>query len=102
MALQFLTLLSACTTPAFGEAARALVYTATVGFRHDSIPTAIQALQARGSVINVDFENTEDKGIFTEQGLERYDVVIFLSTTGEGTPSIFIASSSWGLILSSH
>ncbi|KAK0235765.1 glycosyl-hydrolase [Armillaria nabsnona] len=83
MALLFLTLLSTCTTPAFGEAAKALVYTATAGFRHDSIPAAIQALQARGSVINVDFENTEDKGIFTEQGLERYDVVIFLSTTGE-------------------
>ncbi|SJL00031.1 uncharacterized protein ARMOST_03343 [Armillaria ostoyae] len=83
MALLFLTLLSTCTTPAFGKTARALVYTATTGFRHDSIPTAIQALEARGSVVNVDFENTEDKGIFTEQGLERYDVVIFLSTTGE-------------------
>ncbi|KAK0204690.1 trehalose utilization-domain-containing protein [Desarmillaria ectypa] len=83
ISLPFLTLLSTCTTPAFGATARALVYTATAGFRHDSIPTAIQALQARESAVNVNFKNMEDKNIFTDQGLEGYDVVIFLSTTGE-------------------
>ncbi|PBL03766.1 class I glutamine amidotransferase-like protein [Armillaria gallica] len=83
ISLLFISILTTCTTPAFGETARALVYTATAGFRHDSIPTAIQALQARGSAVNVDFVNTEDKGVFTDQGLEGYDIVIFLSTTGE-------------------
>ncbi len=99
MTLLFLTLLSTCTTPALGEMARALVYTATVSFRHDSVPTAIQALQARGSAVNIDFVNTEDKDVFTDQGLEGYDVVIFLSTTGEGMPSIFITSSPLWLTL---
>ncbi|KAK0192146.1 hypothetical protein F5146DRAFT_1120097 [Armillaria mellea] len=54
------------------------MYIATAGFRHDSTPTA---LRAKGSVVNLDFQNTEDKGVFTYQGLE--DVVIFLSITGE-------------------
>ncbi|KAK0495394.1 class I glutamine amidotransferase-like protein [Armillaria luteobubalina] len=83
ISLLFLELLLTCTTPAFGETARALVYTATAGFRHDSIPTAVQALRARGSAVSIDFQNTEDKGVFTDQGLEGYDIVIFLSTTGE-------------------
>ncbi|KAK0469903.1 class I glutamine amidotransferase-like protein [Desarmillaria tabescens] len=83
VSLLLLTLLSTCTIPAFGTTARALVYTATAAFRHDSIPTAVQALQAKGSAANVDFVHTEDKGVFTDQGLEGYDVVIFLSTTGE-------------------
>ncbi|KAK0193674.1 glycosyl-hydrolase [Armillaria mellea] len=83
VSLLFLAILLTCTTPAFGETARALVYTATAGFRHDSIPTALQALQARGSAVNLDFQNTEDKSVFTDQGMEGYDVVIFLSTTGE-------------------
>ncbi|KAK0193671.1 hypothetical protein F5146DRAFT_927153, partial [Armillaria mellea] len=80
-----LILLSTCTTPALGETARALVdmYIATAGFGHDSVPTAVQALQARGSAVHLDFQNTEDKGVFTDQGLEGYDVAIFLSTTGE-------------------
>ncbi|KAK0192144.1 hypothetical protein F5146DRAFT_1120095 [Armillaria mellea] len=54
------------------ETVRALVYMyiATAGFRHDSTPTAVQALRSRGSVVNVDFQNTEDKGVFTDQDLE--------------------------------
>ncbi|KAK0223106.1 class I glutamine amidotransferase-like protein [Armillaria fumosa] len=92
ISLLFLALLLTGTTLTFGETARALVYTATAGFRHDSIPTAVQALRARGSAVNLDFQNTEDKGVFTDQGLEGYDIVIFLSTTGEGTHSMSIAS----------
>ncbi|KAJ6631009.1 trehalose utilization-domain-containing protein [Mycena sp. CBHHK59/15] len=63
--------------------ARVLVYTATKGFRHDSIPTAIQALNKQASSINVVFDNTEDAAQFTDQILAGYDAVMFLSTTGE-------------------
>ncbi|KAJ6570190.1 ThuA-like domain-containing protein [Mycena vulgaris] len=55
--------------------ARVLVYTATKGFRHDSIPTAIEALNKQAKLVNV----TQ----FTNQNLARYDAIMFLSTTGE-------------------
>lgn len=65
--------------------ARVLIYSATVGFRHDSITTAIQALKDKGGSINVRFDATEDKTQFTDATLSTYDALLFLSTTGEGT-----------------
>lgn len=38
---------------------RVLVYTATAGYRHDSIPTAIQTLGNLGPQYNVSFDFTE-------------------------------------------
>jgi hypothetical protein len=38
---------------------RVLVYTATAGYRHDSIPTAIQVLREQGPNNNVSFDFTE-------------------------------------------
>ena len=64
--------------------ARILIYSATRNFRHDSIPTAIEALRAKGSSINVVFDNTEDETVFSDQGLAGYDALLFLSNTGEG------------------
>ncbi|KAH0585062.1 hypothetical protein H2248_008325 [Termitomyces sp. 'cryptogamus'] len=63
--------------------ARVLIYSATAGFRHDSIPTAIAALKTNGSDINVEFDSTEDKTRFTVENLSQYDALLFLSTTGE-------------------
>jgi len=64
--------------------ARILVYSATRGYRHDSIPTAIAALKAKGPSINVLFDNTEDETQFTDSVLGGYDALLFLDTTGEG------------------
>lgn len=64
--------------------ARGLIYSATAGFRHDSIPTARDALIARGSSINVQFDATEDPTRFTDTGLAPYDLLLFLMNTGEG------------------
>ncbi|KAG2017848.1 glycosyl-hydrolase [Coprinopsis cinerea AmutBmut pab1-1] len=63
--------------------ARVLVYSATTGFRHDSIPTAIEALEANAESINSIFESTEDRGRFTDEYLSEFDAVVFLSTTGD-------------------
>jgi len=63
--------------------ARVLIYSATAGFRHDSIPTAIAALKSEAETINVQFDATEDKTRFTDTSLGVYDAVMFLSTTGE-------------------
>lgn len=64
-----------------------LIYTATAGFRHDSIPTAVEALMANASTINVNFDHTEDHTKFTTENLINYDGIIFLSTTGESKSS---------------
>ncbi|KAG6850692.1 hypothetical protein H0H93_009850 [Arthromyces matolae] len=62
---------------------RVLIYSATAGYRHDSIPTAIAALKATGPSVNLDFDATEDKSLFTIDNLSQYDAILFLSTTGE-------------------
>jgi len=63
--------------------ARILLYSATIGFRHDSIPASIQALKAKGASINATFDDTEDKEWFRDEVLAKYDVIIFLNTCGE-------------------
>ncbi|KAF8999163.1 trehalose utilization-domain-containing protein [Cyathus striatus] len=63
--------------------ARVLIYTRTTGFRHDSIPTAVEALQAKASSVNMIFDHTEDPAKFSDETLAGYDVLLFLSTTGE-------------------
>ena len=64
--------------------ARGLIYSATADFRHDSIPTARDALIAQGTNLGMVFDATEDKGWFTDTRLADYDVLLFLMNTGEG------------------
>jgi type 1 glutamine amidotransferase len=62
---------------------RVLVFSKTTGFRHDSIPVAIATIRRLGVQHRFGVEQTEDERRFTDRDLERYDAVIFLSTTGE-------------------
>lgn len=73
------TIAQSASTPA-----RVLIYSATADFRHDSIPTARDALIAQGSTANIQFDATEDQGTFTDDGLSVYDALVFLMNTGEG------------------
>jgi type 1 glutamine amidotransferase len=61
---------------------RALVFTKTTGFRHDSIPSGVAAIKRLASRHGFRVDTTADAGRFTTRSLRRYDVVIFLSTTG--------------------
>jgi cytochrome c len=67
------------TTPGY----RALVFTKTAGFRHDSITGAVAALQALASERGIEVTHTEDAAAFTDPGLSGYQVVVFLLTTGD-------------------
>ncbi len=62
---------------------RILLFTKTAGFRHDSIPTAVQALRDLGARNRIDVDAAEDAAVFTDRRLRRYDVVVFLLTTGD-------------------
>jgi len=62
---------------------KVLVYSATAGFRHDSIPNGIAAIQALGSTNDFSVDATEDATAFSSANLAQYRVVIFLCTTGD-------------------
>src|SRR5215218_7893136 len=61
----------------------ALVFSKTAAFRHDSIPAGVAAIQQLGARHNFTVDATEDAAAFTDANLARYDVVIWLSTTGD-------------------
>jgi type 1 glutamine amidotransferase len=65
------------------ETPRVLVFSKTAGFRHDSIPDGISAVKEMGSKNSFEVDATEDAGVFTDDALSKYRVVIFLSTTGD-------------------
>jgi type 1 glutamine amidotransferase len=62
---------------------RVLVFSKTTGFRHDSIPAGITAIQQLGQQNNFVVDATEDDTLFTDTNLARYAVVVFLSATGD-------------------
>jgi cytochrome c len=62
--------------------ARVLVFSRTLGFRHNSIPDGIRMIQAIGQQLKFVVDITEDPAKFTEDSLKRYSAVVFMSTTG--------------------
>jgi hypothetical protein len=63
---------------------RVLIFSATKLYRHESIPTATEALKSHGDSIDVHFDASEDNAVFSDAGLAQYDAVLFLSTSGDG------------------
>ncbi|GIF46109.1 glucose/arabinose dehydrogenase [Asanoa ferruginea] len=70
-------------TPALAADFSVLIFSKTAGFRHDSIPAGIAAIQQLGAQNNFTVEATEDANQFTAANLARFQAVIFLSTTGD-------------------
>ncbi|MEU4551215.1 ThuA domain-containing protein [Micromonospora violae] len=60
-----------------------LVFSKTAGFRHDSIPTGIAAIQQLGAANGFTVDNSEDGAAFNDANLAKYKAVIWLSTTGD-------------------
>src|SRR5918999_6436432 len=88
LVLASLALLAPAFAPADAHAQteprfRALLFTKTEGFRHDSIPAGVTAVQELAAANNFTVDHTEDSTHFTDANLARYDVVIWLNTTGE-------------------
>ena len=61
---------------------RILIFSKTAGWRHDSIPAGIAALQKIATDQGLHADATEDAAQFTADNLARYRAVVFLSTTG--------------------
>ncbi|GAA1875395.1 ThuA domain-containing protein [Myceligenerans crystallogenes] len=75
----------AAAAPAAAEADpfSVLVFSKTAGFRHGSIPAGIAAIEQLGVDNGFAVDTTEDAGAFTDENLAKYDVVAWLSTTGD-------------------
>lgn len=59
-----------------------LVFSRTTGFRHSSIEVGVEAVRSLGADNGFTVEATEDPTAFTDENLDRFDVVIWLNTTG--------------------
>ncbi|WP_405141246.1 ThuA domain-containing protein [Sphaerisporangium sp. NBC_01403] len=62
---------------------KVLVFSKTTGFRHDSIPEGVAAVQKLGQDNNFAVDTTEDATKFTDENLKQYQAVVFMSTTGD-------------------
>src|SRR5262249_16095538 len=60
-----------------------LLFSKTGGFRHDSIRAGIAAIKNLGDHHGFRVDATEDATVFTDEGLAKYHVVVFLNTTGD-------------------
>ncbi|MEO3814203.1 ThuA domain-containing protein [Sphaerisporangium sp. B11E5] len=74
---------AASATSAAAPDFKILVFSKTTGFRHDSIPEGIAAIQKLGQENNFTVDATEDSSTFTDANLAQYQAVVFLSTTGD-------------------
>ncbi|MGI9546272.1 MAG: ThuA domain-containing protein, partial [Flavobacteriaceae bacterium] len=62
---------------------KVLVFYKTMGFKHESIPAGIAAIQELGEAHNFEVDTTRNALLFDEDNLKRYAAIIFLSTTGD-------------------
>ncbi|MFG1810865.1 ThuA domain-containing protein [Streptomyces sp. NPDC049040] len=62
---------------------KVLVFSKTTGYRHDSIPAGIAAIQQLGRQNNFTVVATEDDSQFNDTNLAQYAAVVFLSATGD-------------------
>lgn len=60
-----------------------LVFSATAGFRHASIGAGVAAIESLAVERGWTLRHSEEASVFSDGGLACYDVVVFLSTTGD-------------------
>ena len=76
--LVFATAQIGCTAQQF----KALLFTKTDGFHHESIHEGVTAIRQLASRHNFALDWHENASVFNDKALEGYKVVIFLNTTG--------------------
>ena len=60
-----------------------LVFSKTAGFRHKSIETGVKTIETLGLENNFNVTNSEDSKLFLSEDLKKYNLIIFLNTTGD-------------------
>ncbi len=59
-----------------------LIFTKTAGFRHSSIPAGVAMFERIASSAGYKILHTEDAAVFHPDTLRQFEVIVFLSTTG--------------------
>jgi uncharacterized protein len=62
---------------------RVLAFSKTAGFRHASIPAALDAIDELGAANGFTVDRSEDAADFTDANLANYNAIVFVSTTGD-------------------
>jgi uncharacterized protein len=62
---------------------RVLAFSKTAGFRHPSIPTALNTIDQLGAANSFTVDRSENAADFTDANLANYDAIVFVSTTGD-------------------
>ena len=75
-------ILAGCDTQKKPEFINVLVFSKTEGYRHGSIKDGIAAIQKLADENNFQVSFTEDAEIFKPKSLAAFNVILFLSTTG--------------------
>ncbi|MBI4323938.1 MAG: ThuA domain-containing protein, partial [Chloroflexi bacterium] len=73
----------AAQAPATNASFNALIFFKSVGFKHDSIPAGVEAVQKLAAAHPFKADFTEDAATFTSTNLARYQVVVFLNNCGD-------------------
>jgi len=60
-----------------------LLFTKTAAFRHESIEPAVEVLLEQAILHDFNLVHSEDSELFEEDILDSFEVVVFLSTTGD-------------------
>ena len=72
------------TSAARAEQFTALLFTKTAGWHHESTHQGVTAVRALGDLHDFKVFWTENADlVFTDEGLKKFNVIIFLSTTGD-------------------
>jgi len=72
-----------CTIAQKNKKMDLLIFTKTNGFRHDAIPAAKISFEKLAKENKWKIEFSEDSTVFTSQNLAKFNVVVFLLTTGD-------------------
>ena len=67
----------------YAQSKRILVFNKTAGFHHNSIKEGSQFLMDWGKKQNVFVDTTTNADNFNEDNLKRYNLIVFLNTTGD-------------------
>jgi type 1 glutamine amidotransferase len=58
-----------------------LVYSGSTGYRHESIPAAVEALKAIGTKAGYTVDASEDPNVFTAENLAKYKALVLVSNS---------------------
>lgn len=73
--------------PEFDNPINVLVFSKTMGYRHESISTGLKMLYDQSKKQNWVITATENSGLFSDDFLSNFDVVVFLNPTGDAINS---------------